>query len=236
VFCERKSQQLILVKERSSTVQHHSQTHCGSYDRLGNRTAAKHVPQYTYNGARLDRAEGIVPLKSFRHRSMCLRRNREGSRDPGQTCNMSPNSALTVAGTTVKLRSKRHASKPGTRRRHTLQRASKPQSLAPASRSVPSRPQASRTPQMTTHCTLHTARTHARTHAPIVRCLLQSCQVAQRRRDAARELVIVKDQAPAGHMNNHRITKKKHMARHTSQYSLATYRIKTPCYVRQRGQ
>jgi hypothetical protein len=71
----------------------------------------------------------------------------------------------------------------------------------------------------TAACTPHTARhtaptashiahrkTHPVTHAASAPHSPQSCQAAQRRRDAAGELVAVQPQHAAGHANSHRVT------------------------------
>jgi hypothetical protein len=54
----------------------------------------------------------------------------------------------------------------------------------------------------------HTAhrKSHPVTHAASTPHSLQSCQAAQRRRDAAGELVAEQVQRPAGHTNSHRVT------------------------------
>jgi hypothetical protein len=54
----------------------------------------------------------------------------------------------------------------------------------------------------------HTSPTenHTQSHTRPPRHSLQSCQAAQRRRDAAGELVVVQVQLPAGHTNSHRVT------------------------------
>jgi hypothetical protein len=72
-----------------------------------------------------------------------------------------------------------------------------------------------RTVARTQHTTRHTAprtphtahrKTHPVTHAASAPHSLQSCQAAQRRRDAAGQLVVVQIQLPAGHTNSHRVT------------------------------
>jgi hypothetical protein len=68
-------------------------------------------------------------------------------------------------------------------------------------------------------CTPHTARhtapttpyaanrkSHPVTHAASAPHSRQSCQAAQRRRDAAGEMVATQPQCPAGHTNSHRVT------------------------------
>jgi hypothetical protein len=70
---------------------------------------------------------------------------------------------------------------------------------------------AARTPPTARHTaktTPHAAhrKSHPVTHAASAPHSRQSCQAAQRRRDAAGELVAVQEQLPAGHTNNHRVT------------------------------
>jgi hypothetical protein len=64
------------------------------------------------------------------------------------------------------------------------------------------------TPRHTAPRTPHTAhrKSHPVTHAASAPHSLQSCQAAQRRRDAAGELVVAQPQPPAGHTNSHRVT------------------------------
>jgi hypothetical protein len=70
---------------------------------------------------------------------------------------------------------------------------------------------AARTPHTPRHTALRTSHTahrksHPVTHAASAPHSHQSCQAAQRRRDAAGELVVVQVQLPAGHTNSHRVT------------------------------
>jgi hypothetical protein len=62
------------------------------------------------------------------------------------------------------------------------------------------------TPPSPAHPTPHPQKKHTQSHAastPHFSDLPQSCQAAQRRRDAARELVVVQVQVPAGHTSRH---------------------------------
>jgi hypothetical protein len=65
-----------------------------------------------------------------------------------------------------------------------------------------------RTAQHTAPTTPHAAhrKSHPVTHAASAPHSHQSCQAAQRRRDAAGELVAEQAQRPAGHTNSHRVT------------------------------
>jgi hypothetical protein len=94
-----------------------------------------------------------------------------------------------------------HANKPRTAHR-TLQRSieRKPRTALHAHRRAHA-----------THNTAHSSahpRHHPQkiTHAVSASHSLQNCQAAQRRRDAARELVVVQVQKPARHTNSHRVT------------------------------
>jgi hypothetical protein len=66
----------------------------------------------------------------------------------------------------------------------------------------------SHTARHTALTTPHTAhrKSHPVTHAASAPHSRQSCQAAQRRRDAAGELVVAQVQLPAGHTNSHRVT------------------------------
>jgi hypothetical protein len=69
-------------------------------------------------------------------------------------------------------------------------------------------PRARHTARHTAPTTPHAAhgKSHPVTHAAFATHSRQSCQAAQRRRDAAGELVVVQPQHPAGHTNSHRHT------------------------------
>ena len=66
-----------------------------------------------------------------------------------------------------------------------------------------------RTARHTAPTTPHAAhrKSHPVTHAASAPHSRQSCQAAQRRRDAAGECVVVQVQVPAGHTNSHRVTR-----------------------------